>query len=140
MDISAHVLQANWHVLLGWASIVAGIAIAVHALVFDRPRPGIAHILRSYRPADWSAHQSAHERVRPMDSMSQLQRLTDIAERGFAQIEAVADLHLRAAQELEAVDDGLVRLLAIHDPSALPPPRQHEVVPAPAPLAEPLAA
>ena len=140
MQLSAQILQADWHVLLGWASIAAGLALAVQALLFGRPRPGAAHILRAYRPAEWSARQSAHERVRPMDPATQVQRLTAIAERRLIQIGAVADLHARAAAELEAVDDALVRLLADFTPDAMQSVRQREVEPAPAPLAEPLAA
>jgi hypothetical protein len=140
MQLSAQILQAGWHDLLGWALIVAGIALAVQTLGFGRPRAGVAHILRAYRPAEWSARQSAHERVPPMDPASQLQRLTAIAERAFAQTHAIADLHARAAQELEAADDALVRLLADYAPGTMLPASQHEVAPAPTPIAEPLAA
>jgi hypothetical protein len=141
MQLSAQILQAGWRDLLGWASIVAGLAVAVQTLAgARRPRPGIARILRAYRPAEWSARLSAHERVRPMDPADQLQRLTAIAEKAFTQVEAAADLHARAAQELEAVDDALVRLLADHAAGAMVPARQREVAPAPAPIAEPLAA
>jgi hypothetical protein len=140
MQLSAQILQAGWHDLLGWVLIVAGIALTVQTLGFGRPRPGVAHILRSYRPAEWSARQSAHERVRPMDPASQLQRLTAIAEKGFARVELVADMHARAAQELEAVDDALVRLLAEYAPGAMVPAHQSEVGPALAPITEPLAA
>jgi hypothetical protein len=140
MQLSAQILQVGWHDLLGWALIAAGIAVAVQTLGFGRQRPGVAHILRAYRPAEWSASQSAHERTRPMDPVRQLQRLTAIAERGFAQTEVIAALHARATQELEAVDDALVRLLADYAPSATLPALQHEVAPASAPVAEPLAA
>ncbi len=140
MQLSAQILQAGWHDLLGWALIVVGIALAVQTLGFGRPRSRVAHILRAYRPEEWLARQSAHERVPPMDPASQLQRLTAIAEKAFAQTQAIADQHARAAQELEAVDDALVRLLADHAPRTTLPASQHEVAPAPAPIAEPLAA
>ena len=141
MQLSAQIVQTDWHVLFGSVLIVAGLALAVQTLGGARwPRPGVAHILRAYRPVEWSARQSAHERTRPMDQGSQWQMLTAIAEKGFAQIEMVADLHARAAQELEAADDALVRLLADHAPGAMLPARRHEVAPAPAPIAEPLAA
>src|SRR5258708_39270398 len=112
MQLSAQILHAGWHDLLGWALIVAGIALAVQTLGLGLPRPGAAQILRAYRPAEWSARQSAHERTRPMDLACQWQRVATIAETGFAQVEAISDLHARAAQELEAVDDALIRLLA----------------------------
>jgi hypothetical protein len=140
MQLSAQILQAGWHDLLGWALIVVGIALAVQTLVFVRPRSRVAHILRAYRPEEWLARQSAHERVPPMDPSSQLQRLTAIAEKAFTQTQAIADQHARAAQELEAADDALVRLLADFEPGTMLPAGQHEVIPAPAPLAEPLAA
>jgi hypothetical protein len=140
MQLSAQILQAGWHDPLGWALIVIGVALAVQTLGFGRPRAGVAHILRAYRPAEWSAHQSAHERVPPMDPASQLQRLTAIAEKAFAQTQAIADQHARAAQELEAVDEALVRLLADYAPRTTLPASQHEVAPAPTPIAQPLAA
>ncbi len=141
MQLFAQILQADWHVLFGWASIVAGLALAAQTLGgARRPRPGVAHILRAYRPAEWSARLSAHERVPPMDPASQWQRLTAIVERGFAQTEVIADLHARAAREFEAADDALVRLLADHAPGAMLPARQHEGAPTPAPIAESLAA
>ena len=140
MQLSAQILQAGWYDLLGWALIVVGIALAVQTLVFVRPRSRVAHILRAYRPEEWLARQSAHERVPPMDQSSQLQRLTAIAEKAFTQTQAVADQHARAAQELEAADEALVRLLADFGPGTMLPASQHEVTPAPAPLAEPLAA
>jgi len=140
MQLSAQILQAGWHDLLGWALIVVGIALAVQTLVFVRPRSRVAHILRAYRPEEWLARQSAHERVPPMDQSSQLQRLTAIAEKAFTQTQAIADQHARAAQELEAADEALVRLLADYAPGTMLPAGQHEVAPAPAPIAEPLAA
>src|SRR5438105_8285727 len=98
MQLTAQILQAGWYDLLGWPLIVAGLALAVQTLGFGRPRPGVAHILRSYRPAEWSARLSAHERVRPMDSANQVQRLTAIAEMGFARVATIADLHARAIE------------------------------------------
>src|ERR1700694_3360811 len=105
MQLSAQILQAGWHDLLGLGLIVAGIALAVQTLGFGGPKPGVAHILRAYRPAEWSARQCAHEHTRPMDPTSQWQRLTAVAEKGFAQTELAARLHASAAAELEAVDE-----------------------------------
>jgi len=142
MQLAAQFLQAGWHDLLGWALIAAGIALAAQTLGFGRRRPGAAHILRAYRPAEWSQRQSAHERTPPMDAATQWFKVVAFVERGFAQIEMTADLHARAAEELEAVDDALVRLLADHAPDSIVPVRQREVDPAPtpAPIAQPLAA
>ena len=127
-------------ILLGWALIVAGIALAVQTLGFGRPKSGVAHILRAYRPAEWSQRQTAHERTRPMDLTRQWQRVAAIAETGFARIEEVADLHARATEELEAVDDALLRLLADFTPDAMLSVRQREAGSDPAPVAQPLAA
>ena len=139
MQLSAQILQNGWHVMLGWALIAIGIALAVQTLVGLRgPRSGAAHIMRAYRPAEWSASQSAHERTRPMDPASQLQRLTAIVERRFAKVEAITDMHARAAAEVEAVDAALGRLLADFTPDAILSVRQREADPAR--LAEPLAA
>jgi hypothetical protein len=141
MQLSAQMFQADLHVLLGWVSIVVGLALAVQTLAgARRPKSGVAHILRAYRPAEWSARQSAHERIRPMDPASQVQRLKAIAEDALTQTEAIVNLQARAAQELEAVDDALVRLLADHAPAAVPPTQPREIAPAPVPIAEPLAA
>jgi hypothetical protein len=144
MQFLEQLLNAGWHDLLGWTSIVAGLAVAAHALAFGRPKPGAAHIMRAYRPAEWSAWQSTHERIRPMDQVVQWERVAAIVERGFVQVEAIADLQVRAARELEAVDDGLIRLLAEYKPDAMRSIRQTKSLPAPAPApapsAEPLAA
>lgn len=140
MQLSAQILQADWHVLLGWASIAAGLAVAAQALGLGRSRGATTHILRAYRPAEWSAHQSGRERVRPMDPARQVQRLVAIAESRVAQVGVVADLHARAAAEVEAVDDALVGLLADFTPDAIRSVRQRETADAPAPIAEPLAA
>ena len=141
MQLSAQLLQTDWHVLLGSALIAAGIALAVQTLGgFRRPRPGAAHILRAYRPVEWSQRQSAHEQTRPMDLASQWQRVAAIAERGFVQVETIADLHARAAGELEAIDDALGRLLAEYAPGAMLSVPLGAVGPASAPTAQPLAA
>jgi hypothetical protein len=131
-------LQAGWCELLGVLLIVAGAALAMHALSFGRARAGSAHILRAYRPAEW-CRQSAPGRLRPMDEEHQWQKLAAIVERGFAQVEAAADLHARAAEALEAVDDELLGLRADAPGKALSPrPRDAQNMPAPAPA--PLAA
>ena len=59
---------------------------------------------------------------------------------GIARIEGAADLHARATEELEAVDDALIRLLADFTPDAMLSLRQREAEMLSAPAAEPLAA
>ena len=140
MQLFAQMLQAVWCDVLGWALIAAGLTLAVHTLGFGRPKPGAAHILRAYRPVEWSQHQSAHERTRPMDLASQWQKVAAIAAMGIARIEGAADLHARATEELEAVDDALIRLLADFTPDAMLSLRQREAEMLPPPAAEPLAA
>jgi hypothetical protein len=141
MQLFAQLLQADWHALLGSVLIVAAIALAVQTLGgFGRPRPGVVHILRAYRPAEWSQRQSAHEHTRPMDLATQWQRVAAIAERGFVLMETVGDLHARAAEELEAVDDALIRLLEDFTPDAIASVRQLEFDSASVPIAQPLAA
>jgi hypothetical protein len=140
MQLSAQLSQIAWPVLLGWASIAAGLALAVQTLGFGRPKAGVAHMLRAYRPADWSQRQPSQERRQPMDATLQLQKVVAIAETGLARIESVADLHARAAGELEAVDDALIRMLAGFTPDEILSVRQHEADPAAAPVTQPLAA
>jgi hypothetical protein len=140
MQFSALILHADWPLLVGSALIAGGIGLAVQTLRFGEPRPGVAHLLRAYRPAEWSRRQAAHERNRPMDQAIQLQRVLAIAETGFVRAEAVADLHARATHELEAVDDALIRLLAGFTPDAMQSIRQREADPDSLEIAEPLAA
>jgi hypothetical protein len=140
MQPAVQLLQAGWHDLLGWMLIVTGTALAVHTLGLGRARTGAAHILRAYRPADWYQRHQAHGRMRPMKGDHQWQRLEAIAERGFAQAETAADLHARAAQELEAVDDALAGLLAEYAPASAPSSQQPDAAPLPAPAPAPLAA
>jgi hypothetical protein len=135
MQPAAQLLQAGWHDLVGWMLIVSASALALHTLGFGRPRRGAAHILRAYRPADWRQRRGAHGRIRPRkEDHHQWQILEAIAERGFAHAEAAADLHARAAQELEAVDKALSGLLAQFTPTPSQPPAGRPL-PAPAPLA-----
>jgi hypothetical protein len=75
-----------------------------------------------------------------MKGEQQWRKLTAIAERGFAQAEAAAELHVRAQQELEAVEDAMINLLAEHARgNALPRP-QHDSASVPASAPAPLAA
>lgn len=142
MQLAAMTLQAGWYESLGWMLIIAGLAVAAQTLSFWRPRPGAAHILRAYRPAEWSARQFTHQRVRPVDDAMQWERVTAIVEKGVAQVATIAELHVRAVSELESVDDGLLELLAEHKPDAALPLPEPKPLPAPppAPIAEPLAA
>ena len=70
----------------------------------------------------------------------QWEKLVAIAERDFARIEAAADLHARAARELERVNDTLIDLLAKHAPSNVLAAPQRDATPPPATAAAPLAA
>ena len=138
MQPAVQLLLAGWHDLAGWMLIVAGTALAVHTLGFRGTRPRAAHILRAYRPAEWCQRQSAHGRVRPMRGEQQWRKLTAIAERGFAQAEAAAELHVRAQQELEAVEDAMIGLLAEHAHAL--PQRQRDTASLPPSTPAPLAA
>jgi len=138
MQPAVQLLQAGWHDLVGWMLIVSATALALHTLGFDRTRGGAAHILRAYRPADWRRRHGAMGRIRPKKGdHHQWQRLQAIAERGIAQAETAADLHARAAQELEAVADALAGLLAQYPPASAPSSQRPAgaPLPAPAPLA-----
>src|SRR5262245_34508156 len=121
-------LQAGWCELLGALLIVAGAALAVRALGFGRVRAGSAHILRAYRPAEW-CRQSAPARLRPMGEEHQWQKLAAILERGFAQVEAAADLHARAAEALEAVDNEVRGLRADYARGKALSPRPRDMQP-----------
>jgi hypothetical protein len=139
MQPAVQFLQAGWHDLVGWMLIVSATALALHALGLGRTRGGAAHVLRAYRPADWRQRHGAHGRIRPKKGdHHQWQRLQAVAERGFAQAETAADLHARAAQELEAVNDALTGLLAQYPPAGTPSSQRPAGVPLPAP--SPLAA
>jgi hypothetical protein len=141
MQPAVQLLQAGWHDLVGWTLIVAAIALALHTLGHGRTRGRAAHILRAYRPADWRQRHGMHGRIRPMKGdHRQWQILETIAERGFAQAETAADLHARAAQELEAIDDALTGLLALYARASARPSQQPAGVPLPAPAPAPLAA
>jgi len=140
MQPAVQLLLAGWHNHAGWMLIVTGTALAVHTLGFRGVRPRAAHILRAYRPAEWCQRQSAHGRVRPMKGEQQWRKLTAIAERGFAQAEAAAELHARAQQELEAVEDALIRLLAEHARGNTLPQPQPDTASLPASAPAPLAA
>jgi hypothetical protein len=137
MQPAVQLLQTGWHDLVGWMLIASGTALALHTLGLGRTRHGAAHILRAYRPADWHQRHGVHGRIRPMKGdHHQWQRLEAIAERGFAQAETAADLHTRAARELEAIDDALTSLLAQHPLASAPFEKPIGVpLPAPAPLA-----
>jgi len=65
----------------------------------------------------------------------QWQKLAAIVERGFAQVEAAADLHARAAETLEAVDNEVRGLRADYAPGKALSPRPRDRQPAAAPLA-----
>jgi hypothetical protein len=138
MQFAALTFQVDWQEWLGWAFIVAGLALAGGTLILGRPNAGAAHILRAYRPAEWSARQCTHERVRPLDDASQWERLAGIVEKGLLQVETIAELQARASNELEAVDDGLLQLLAEYKLEAPLPIPVSKALPAPTP--EPLAA
>jgi len=139
MQPAVQLLQAGWHDLVGWMLIASGTALALHTLGLGSTRGGAAHILRAYRPADWRQHRGGNGRIRPMKGdHHQWEMLEAIAERDFAQAETAADLHARAAQELEAVEVALTGLLAQHPPASAPSSQQPAGVPLPAPA--PLAA
>jgi hypothetical protein len=138
MQPAVQLVQAGWHDLVGWILIVSGSTLAAHTLGLFRARRGTAHILRAYRPAEWRQRHGAHGRTRPMRGEHQWQILEAIAERGFIQAQTAADLHRRAAQELEAVDDALTGLLAQYAPISAPSQKADAaplLPPAPAPLA-----
>ena len=139
MQPAVQLLQAGWHALIGWMLIVSAIALAVHTLGLGRTRREAAHILRAYRPADWRQRHGAHGRIRPMKGDRQWQILEAIAERGFTQAETAAELHARAAHELEAVEDAMTDLLAQYAPASAPA-RQPDAASLPAPAPAPLAA
>src|SRR5262249_36505752 len=133
MQPAVQLLQAGWHDLVGWMLIVSGTALALHTLGLGSTRRRAAHILRAYRPADWRQRRGGHGRIRPMKGDHHWEMLEAIAERGFVQAETAADLHARAAQELEAVEDALTSLLAQYPPARAPSSRQPARRPLPAP-------
>jgi hypothetical protein len=75
-----------------------------------------------------------------MKGGQQWRKLTAIAERGFAQAEAAAELHARAQQELEAIEDAMIDLLAEHARGNPLAQRQRDTASLPASAPAPLAA
>ena len=139
MQPAVQLLQAGWHDLVGWMLIVGATALAMHTLGLGRTRREAAHILRAYRPADWRQRHEAPGRIRPMTGDQQWQILVAVAEHAFTQAEMAADLHARAAHELEAADDAMTDLLAQYAPAS-EPSQQPEAARLPAPAPAPLAA
>ena len=139
MQSAVQLLQAGWHDLVGWTLIVAGTALGVHTLGLGRARRRAAHILRAYRAADWHQRHWTRGHMRAMHGDHQWQRLEAIAERGLTLAETAADLHTRAAQELQAIDDALTGLLA-HYPQGAPSSQHPDAAPLPASAPTPLAA
>jgi hypothetical protein len=140
MQPAVQLLQAEWHNLLGWMLIVAGTGLAVHTLGFASVRAGGAHIASPRWPADRRQRQPARGRIRPMDPQHQWEKLTAIAEQGVAQVETIVDLHARATQALEAVDDALTGLRALYCRGKALSAPQRDAQPGPASAATPLAA
>ena len=141
MQLIVQGLQASWHAVLGSALIIAGIVLAAQTLAVSRgSRRNATRILRAYQAAEWSQGQFTYERTRPMDLAVQQARVAAIAAKGLLQIETVANLHGRAMDELEAVDEALIGLLAQLTPAELASIRQLQADEAAEPAAEPLAA
>jgi hypothetical protein len=130
MQFVSQILQGSWTEPVGWLSIVAGLALAAWTLRQNRrPRlgPALGQLLGRSEPT----HSSS------TDLANQWQRLTDIVESGIARTEALPNLQARAAEEIEAVNGAVGRLLAeltLPEAAALPPRGELE------PVAEPLAA
>jgi hypothetical protein len=139
MQPAVQLLQAEWHNLLGWMLIVAGTGLALHTLGFASVRAGGAHIARTHWPADRRQRQLDRGRIRPMDPQHQWEKLAAIAEQGVTQVETIVDLHSRATQALEAVEDALTGLFALYGPGKALSAPQRDAQP-PASAATPLAA
>jgi hypothetical protein len=139
MQPAVQLLQAQWHNLLGWMLIVAGIVLAARTLGFPRVRTRTTPIVRVYRPAEW-CRRPARAHTRPMDPQHQWEKLAAIAERSVAQVETIVDSHTRAAQALDAVDAALTGLLAQCGPCKALAAQQHDTQPGPAAAPTSLAA
>jgi len=140
MQTAVQLLQVEWYNLLGWMLIMAGTGLAVHTLGFANVRAGAAHIARAYRPTEWRQRQPVRGRIRPMDPQHQWEKLAAIAERGVTQVESIVDLHTRATQALETVDDVLTGLLAQYAPGKARSALERDAQPGPASALTPLAA
>jgi hypothetical protein len=112
MQFFAVLLQGGVTSLLGWVLIAGGLALAAHTLTsFARPSRRAARLLRAYRPSAWGAPQPALTAAPHLDAAGQWQRLVDIADGGLAQVDTIAELHARAASELQAAEQALRQLL-----------------------------
>jgi hypothetical protein len=150
MQFSAQILQQSlqigWSSLLGWALIVAGLAISALALSHKRiPMPRLVPA-GGWRPASQRRGFALDLPARRLDPGAQWTRLENIVTLGYCCIEVAAALQAQAADEIEAADEALCELLA-DMAGAQPVPAAASVLlphrqptPAPAPTAQPLAA
>jgi hypothetical protein len=93
--------SGNWSEPLGWALIMAGLALATWTL-----REGARSMQAPVRL------RAVHSPKRRISGATEWQRVTDVLQSGFARAETLADLHDRAIAEVEAADAAVGRLLA----------------------------
>ena len=132
MQFSMQILQGAWAEPAGWALIATGLVVATWTLGSHSRRPTLERPLRSLEPALGEPE-------------SQWQRLAGILEGDIARAEILPILHARAVAAIEDADDAVGRLLAecaasLRSVEATAPPQGDDALPAPEPVARPLAA
>ena len=122
MPIAVHINLADPMALLGWAAILAGLALFAALIALAERRAGRLHAAppRQRQPGrcprrDWD-------------------RAAGIARAGLSQAEAAIQLHARAADRIDAAEYAFGRLLAecaaiMGLPDAPTPPRPVPVMP-----------
>jgi hypothetical protein len=132
MQFSMQILQGAWAEPAGWALIATGLVVATWTLGGNGRRPTLDRPLRSLEPA-------------LSEPDSHWQRLAGILEGDIARAEILPILQARAVAAVEDVDEAVQRLLAecagnLRSAEATAPPQGEDTLPAPAPVARPLAA
>jgi hypothetical protein len=108
MQSSMPILQHNWSELLGWALVLAGLALATWTLAEERrPRQASSPKLKTLLAAPFARGPD-----RRLDPDREWRQVVEIAERRFAAIENVAALQARAEDEVAAADRAATELLA----------------------------
>jgi hypothetical protein len=132
MQFSMQILRSAWAEPAGWALIATGLVVATWTLGSNSRRPKLERPLRSLEPV-------------LSEPDNQWQRLAGILEGDIARAEILPILQARAIAAVEDVDEAVHRLLAecagsLRPAEAAAPRQGHDALPAPAPVARPLAA
>jgi hypothetical protein len=112
MQLSAPIVHAGLPEVLGWMLIAAGIGLALQTLApVGWSDHRLARLLRAWDALDWAFLRRPAERMKPTQ-LAQVRELdTDQTRTEPDRLALIADLHVRATEELEAAEDALTELL-----------------------------